>query len=110
MYTKTRHALAFAAALLAAVGLSSCDRHHDSDVAGMSGLPASASPSAKLIGVAPAEPTGDPPGTSPVAANTTDISKAVETTKKPQEGDNHSHSTVAPTTPQKSDGKNTTPN
>jgi hypothetical protein len=36
------------------------------------------------------------------------VTKKEETMDKPQEGDNHSYSTVAPTTPQKSDGKNTT--
>ena len=59
-------------------------------------------------GQAPAAPTGDPPGTTPVAPNTTEISKAEETTQKPQEGDNHSYSTTAPVTPQKADGINHT--
>jgi hypothetical protein len=64
------------------------------------------SPSTLVIGQAPAEPSGDPPGTTPVASGTTEISKTVETTAKPQEGDNHSHSTEAATTPQKADGNN----
>lgn len=66
--------------------------------------PAGASPSAMLIGTEPAPPTGDPPGTTPVAADTTQVSKLEETRLKPQEGDNHSHSTLAPQTPQKADG------
>ena len=75
-----------------------------------SGTPAAtpASPSAQVIGVAPAPPTGDPPGTTPVAPNSSDISANTESTKKPQEGDENSHSTVAPTTPLKADGKNAT--
>ncbi len=65
--------------------------------------PAGTSPSAMLIGTPPAPPTGDPPGTTPVASDTTQVSKLEETLLKPQEGD-HSHSTLAPQTPQKADG------
>jgi len=60
--------------------------------------------SAVVVGTAPAQPSGDPPGTTPVAPNTSDVTKQEESTKKPQEGDNHSYSTVAPETKQKSDG------
>ena len=95
-------ALAFVVA-----GAAAC---HDkiSDVS--SGTPAAspATPSSQVIGTAPAQPSGDPPGTTAVAPNTSDVTKKEETMDKPQEGDNHSYSTVAPTTPQKSDGKNTT--
>lgn len=63
-------------------------------------------PSAVVIGQAAAPPTGDPPGTTPVAPNTTEVTKLEETTQKPQEGDNHSYSTLAPKTPQKSDRQN----
>ena len=83
-------------------GVTAC---HDkiSDVS--SGTPAAtpASQSAKVIGTAPAEPTGDPAGTSPVASNTTDVTKKEESMGKPAEGDNHSYSTVAPETKQKSE-------
>ena len=65
--------------------------------------PGKASPSAVVIGQAPAEPSGDPPGTSPVASGTTYIDKATESRDKPQEGDNHSYSTTAPVTPQKAE-------
>ena len=101
-----RGAYTFAALLLAA-GLAACGERI-SDTRSKTPTPAAASPSAVVVGQAPAEPTGDPPGTTPVAPNTTEISKPVETTQKPQEGDNHSYSTTAPVTPQKADGINTT--
>jgi hypothetical protein len=63
-------------------------------------LPATADASARTIDVAPAAPTGDPPGTTPVAPGTSDISKQAEQTG-PREGDNHSYSSVAPNNPQK---------
>jgi len=83
-------------------GVAAC---HDkiSDVS--SGTPAASPPtqSSQVIGTAPAQPSGDPPGTTPVAGNTSDLTKAEESMAKPQEGDNHSYSTVAPSTPQKSE-------
>ena len=95
------------AALLLAAGLAACgERISDTHVKGPQ--PANAEPSAVVVGQAPAAPTGDPPGTTPVAPNTTEISKFEETTQKPQEGDNHSYSTTAPVTPQKADGINHT--
>ena len=95
------------AALFLAAGLAACGERI-SDNTAKSPTPATASPSAVVIGEAPAAPTGNTPGTSPVAPNTTEISKAEESRKGPQEGDNHSHSTLAPTTPQKADGVNST--
>jgi hypothetical protein len=94
-------------ALLLAAGLAACGERI-SDTRTKAPAQTQASPSAVVIGQAPAEPSGDPPGTTPVAPNTTEISKQVETREKPQEGDNHSHSTTAPVTPQKADGVNTT--
>jgi hypothetical protein len=89
-------------AALVLAGLAACgDRI--SDTRAKAPHPAAASPSAVVIGQAPAEPSGDPPGTTPVASHTTEITKTEETTQKPQEGDNHSYSTVAPVTPQKAD-------
>jgi hypothetical protein len=89
-------ALAFVVA-----GVTAC---HDkiSDVS--SGTPAAspATQSAQVIGTAPAQPSGDPPGTTPVAGNTSDVTKAEESMSKPQEGDNHSYSSVAPDNKQKS--------
>lgn len=91
---------ACAAAAVAFAGLAACGRHSDVPPG-----PSTPDPSANLIGTPPAPPTGDPPGTTPVAANTTEVTKKEETEQKPQEGDNHSYSTVAPTTPQKSGGQ-----
>ena len=84
-------------------GAVACDRHRDASVSASSGsapLPATADASARTIDVKPAPPTGDPPGTTPVAPGTSDISKQAEQTG-PREGDNHSYSSVAPNNPQK---------
>lgn len=67
------------------------------------------SPSAVVIGQAPAEPA--PPSsettqTTPPAGARSDVSKAAESVSRPIEGDSDSHSTVAPATPQKADGVN----
>ena len=89
------------AAAIAALGLAAChERTHD-----VPPVTAAASPSAQLIGTTPAAPSGDPPGTTPVASNTTTVTKTEETTQKPQEGDNHSYSSVAPDNKQKADGQ-----
>jgi hypothetical protein len=93
-------ALTFVLAGLAACG----ERHASNDT--KTPPAADASPSAVVIGTAPAQPTGDPAGTTPASPNTSDVTKQEESVSKPQEGDNHSYSTVAPTTPQKSDGVN----
>jgi hypothetical protein len=95
------------AALLLAAGLTACGERI-SDTRANAPAAGQPSPSAVVIGQAPAEPTGDPPGTTPVAPNTTEISKAEESLAKPQEGDNHSYSTTAPVTPQKAEGVNVT--
>ena len=105
--TRIRRAPAILAALALAAGLAACGERI-SDTRVKAPEPAKPESSAVVIGQAPADPTGDPPGTTPVAPNTTDISKKVETTDKPQEGDNHSYSTTAPVTPQKADGVNNT--
>ena len=99
-------ARACAAAVLVA-GLAACGERL-SDTSAKAPKATDPSPSAVVVGQAPAAPTGDPPGTTPVAPDTTTISKAEETTAKPQEGDNHSYSTTAPVTPQKADGINET--
>ena len=86
-------------------GLSACgERLSDTHAKKAPDNPVSSS--AVVVGVAPAQPAGDPPGTTPVAPNTSDITKQEESTKKPQEGDNHSYSTLSPETPQKSSGSN----
>jgi hypothetical protein len=79
--------------------VSACTRHHDD------GLSAAASPSAQVIGTAPAPPTGDPPGTTPVAPNTDEVSKAVETTAMPLPGQPNDHSNLAPNPSQKAGAK-----
>jgi hypothetical protein len=90
-------------------GLAACDRdgRGDNEVR----QPAAASPSAVVIGTTPAEPAPAKADTAQVTAPAgaqSDVSKQAESTKRPIEGDNHSYSTVAPTTPQKADGKNVT--
>jgi hypothetical protein len=63
--------------------------------------PTAASPSAVVIGTAPAQPTGDPPGTTPVSGNTTEVTKSVESASMPQPGQPNDHSNVAPMPSQK---------
>jgi len=91
-------ALAFVVA-----GATACDRISDTS-AHTPSQPATTG-SAQVIGTVPAQPSGDPPGTTAVDAHTTDVTKQEEIKGKPAEGDNHSYSTVAPNTKQKSDGK-----
>lgn len=55
-----------------------------------------ADPSAVVIGTAPAQPSGDPPGTTPVSGNTTEVSKAVESQSMPLPGQPNDHSNAAP--------------
>ncbi|HZZ92770.1 MAG TPA: hypothetical protein VFE23_09410 [Usitatibacter sp.] len=85
-------------------GAAACDRHRDGTTVGATSgsapLPASADASAKTIDVPPAPPTGDPPGTTPVVPDTSNISKSAAQTG-PREGDDHSYSSVAPANPQK---------
>ena len=77
-----------------------------------SGTPKStaASPSAVVIGTAPAEPQapaqGDTAQTTPPAGAQSELSKATQTNAQPLEGNNNSHSTTAPVTPQKAEGVN----
>lgn len=64
-----------------------------------------ASPSAVVIGTAPAQPSGDPPGTTPVAsANTNEMSKSVESNSMPLPGQPNDHSNVAPKPSQAAEG------
>ena len=95
-----KHSRAIALALIAAAAtLAACDKKPGTRTA------LAPDPSAQVIGTPPAPPTGDPPGTTPVASNTTTITKDEEINKKPQEGDNHSYSSVAVNNPQKGDHK-----
>ena len=99
----TRVAARVIALTFVIAGITACERHRDGaqvSATTASGLPTSADASAKTIDVAPAPSTGDPPGTTPVSADTSDISKSAERVG-PREGDNHSYSSVSPTNPQK---------
>ena len=95
-------------------GVAACDRGVDDDRntrVDKTGLPTAASPSAQVIGTPPAPPTAsnDTAQTVPTApAARGEVSKAADNTARPLEGDNHSYSTLAPTTPQKADGTNVT--
>ena len=100
--SKTSGAALAAAAVLALAGLAACNRQHTTTVAT---APAGGDPSGHLIGTPPAPPTGNTPETTPVAPNTTEVTKAEETTQKPSEGDNHSYSSVAQDNPQKAGGQ-----
>ena len=66
--------------------------------------------SAVVIGTAPAQPTGDPPGTTPVASSTTttEVTKSVESASMPQPGQPNDHSNLAPKPSQKADEMATT--
>jgi hypothetical protein len=101
------------AASFVLAGLTACgERLSDTHAKAAPSTPAS--PSAVLVGTAPAQPTGDPPGTTPVTSqetanttapnNTTEVSKAEETQQKPAEGDNHAYSSISPINPQKAGG------
>jgi hypothetical protein len=73
-------------------GLSACgDRPNTSTRSA-----ATPDPSAVVIGTAPAQPTGDPPGTTAVSPGATDVSKAVESQSMPLPGQPNDHSNVAP--------------
>lgn len=70
---------------------------------------ADASPSAVVIGTAPAQPTGDPSGTTAVSGNTTEVTKSVEDKVMPQPGQANDHSNLAAKPSQKADEIATTP-
>ena len=96
-----KFAATIAIAAVLAAGVAACDKK----VGTKSRTALAPDASAQVIGREPAPPTGDPPGTTPVASNTTVISKEEEISKKPQEGDNHSYSSVAVDNPQKAQRK-----
>jgi hypothetical protein len=90
------------AALLLAAGLAACGERI-SDTRVKAPTPTKPESSAVVIGQAPAEPTGDPPGTTPVASGTTEVTKSVEDKAMPQPGQPNDHSNVAPKPSQKAD-------
>ena len=100
---RPNHTLAFAAAVLAAVALGACSKVGTKSEP--SRVSMAASPSAQLIGTTPGPASAkEPPGVTPVAGDTTDLSKAQQQTG-PREGDNHSYSTLAVQSEQKGDQK-----
>jgi hypothetical protein len=91
-----------ALAIVAAAALAACDKTPGTKGGARTAL--APDPSAQVIGVKPAEPTqSEPPGVTPVASSTSDVTKQEASTQKPSEGDNHSYSTLAPFPPQKGD-------
>lgn len=96
-----------AAALTFVLAAAGCGERL-SDTSTKSPKPLAASPSAVVIGTAPAEPQAPGQGdtaqtTSPTGAQG-ELTKREESVDRPKEGDNHSYSTLAPTTPQKANG------
>jgi hypothetical protein len=94
MKNSIRAAAAVGAAILVA-GLAACDREPKARAA------ARPEASEQTVNVPAAAPTGDPAGTTPVTGKESEISKNAETTKMPQEGDNHAYSTTSAAAPQK---------
>ncbi|HET7548262.1 MAG TPA: hypothetical protein VFJ86_10845 [Usitatibacter sp.] len=94
--TQLIRATTVAAAALALGTLAACDRDAGS-------TPAAATPdaSAQTINVAPAPPTGDPPGTTPVTGNQSELTEHQSQSQMPLEGQNHNYSSVAPQQSQK---------
>lgn len=90
-----------AAAIVIAAGLSACDKKASTKA--RSAL--APDESAVVIGKAPAPPTGDPPGTTPVSTGATEVSKSVESNSMPQPGQPNDHSNLAPTPSQKAEHK-----
>jgi hypothetical protein len=89
------------ALMFVVAGLAACgDRISDTHASTPAATPPDAS--AVVVGTAPAQPTGDPPGTTPVASNTSDVTASVESHAMPQPGQPNDHSNVAPTPSQKS--------
>jgi hypothetical protein len=84
-------------------GLTACGERISNTDTGTAPKAAAASPSAVVIGTAPGQPTGDSPGTSPVAGNTSEVTQSVESVSMPQPGQANDHSNVAPMPSQKAD-------
>ena len=94
--------------LFLVAGLAACGERI-SDTRAKAPTPEKASPSAVVIGTAPAEPTRDPAGTAPVAPNTSDLTKSVESQSTPLPGQANDHSNLARKPSQKADEIATTP-
>ena len=89
---RPNHTVAFVAAALAALALGACSKVGTKSEP--SRVSMAASPSAQLVGTTPGPASAkEPPGVTPVAPDTTDVSKAQS---GPKEGDDSSHFTNAP--------------
>lgn len=101
--TAGTRAVALSFVLAAAVGCG----ERLSDTSAKPPKPMAASPSAVVIGTAPAEPQapsqGDTAQTTPPAGAQGELTKREESTERPKEGDNHSYSTLDPASPQKAE-------
>lgn len=92
--TRPIRAATVAAAALALAALAACDRE--------AGPPANTpDASAQTLNVKPAPPTGDPPGTTPVAGEQSELTRKQSQEQMPLEGQNHNYSSVAPQQSQK---------
>jgi len=81
-----RSSIGFAMAAALALGLAGCKREANTQTR----TAAAPDASAQVIGVKPAEPSAsEPPGVTPVASDTTTVSKQADSTQRPLEGDNH---------------------
>jgi hypothetical protein len=72
-------------------GLTACGERL-SDVSARTPKATPADASAVVIGTAPGQPSGDPPGTTPVAQDTSEVSKGVEAAAMPLPGQPNDHS------------------
>jgi hypothetical protein len=100
MQNTLRAALALGAAL-SFFGITACDRESHTRTTGAAATTPEAS--TQVIGVKPAEPTGDPAGTTPVDGPQSDLRKQTESEKMPLEGQPNSHSSESPQASQKAD-------
>jgi hypothetical protein len=99
-------------------GNGSAETVASADSAGtpLDGARGEVSPSAQVIGVAPAPPTAEETpqaaqapeakAAPPQQDSASKVTQAEESTERPKEGDNHSYSTTAPVTEQKAEGVN----
>jgi hypothetical protein len=98
-WTAGTRAVALSFVLAAAVGCG----ERLSDTSTKSPKPLAASPSAVVIGTAPADPqaSADTAQTTSPAGAQGELTKREESMDRPKEGDNHSYSTLDPTSTQK---------
>lgn len=104
--------VALLVAAIAMAGISACgERESDvpdgSNVSELTGLPSTASPSAVVIGVTPAEPSSDTAQTTPVAleakVDKTEVEEKEKTYPMPWPGQPNDHSNLAPNPSQKAE-------